>query len=137
MGDRANVFMVDRKPDSTGLVTGIYLYTHWDGYQWPEMLRKALSEPLALRRWNDEQYLARIVVDQMFRDLRDCETGGGIGTLRCDNEYPIIVLDLLNRQVSFAAEGEEGEVHKWYGTQSYTDFCAQDEADYPGKDEEE
>ena len=134
MGDRANVFMVDQKPDSTGLVHGIYLYTHWNGYRWPEMLREALDSPVARGRWEDEQYLARIIVDQLFADLRDRETGGGISTVRGDNSYDIIVLDMLNQRVAFARQGEESQVDNWFEPQSYAQFCTEAPAHYPRED---
>jgi hypothetical protein len=39
MGDRANIYLVDNRDAGRG----IYLYTHWNGYEWPEKLRQALA----------------------------------------------------------------------------------------------
>lgn len=134
MGDRANVFVVDQRPDSLNLVHGIYLYTHWDGYRWPEALRKALDSPAARNRWDDDQYLIRIVIDQMFADLRDRETGGGIGTRMCDNEHEIIVLDTVHQQVGYAAAGTETDPAAWEEVRSYAQFCTEAPAHYPRED---
>ena len=131
MGDRANIYVVDEKPDSTGLTRGIYLYTHYYGSSWPENLRKALCTGPARNRWDDSQYLVRILVAHLFEDLGLGETGGGISTLRGDNEYPITILDTVNKRVAFAEEGQEGEVDNWMHVMSFQDFCDQVEAQYP------
>lgn len=52
-------------------MVGIYLYTHRKGQDWPERLRQALITGPARLRWEDPQYLARILIDQLFSDLRD------------------------------------------------------------------
>lgn len=131
MGDRANIFAVDREASDDGTVQGIYLYTHWRGEGWPEHLRLALNTPAARRRWHDDCYLLRIVIDQVFADLRDEETGGGVGTVRTCAEYPTIVLDLHGQQVAFAAEGMEQSPSAWYGHLPFAEYIDQVEADYP------
>jgi len=130
MGDRANIMVVDR-PAENGAVHGIYLYTHSSGYHWPEMLRKALASPEARRRWNDDTYLTRIVVSQMYMDIHDSEYGGGISTYRTDNEYPITILDIPNQQVAWADEGGELDTEEWYGRIGFPDFVALERAEYP------
>lgn len=133
MGDRANIYVVDQPkaaPDDTE-TTGIYLYTHWNGSEWPQMLRAALSLPTARRRWSDEPYLLRILTDQLFKDLRDGETGGGIGTMIGDNEYPITVLDMVAQTVSFAAPGTEEDRGNWQHTVSYQQFIQMAATTYP------
>lgn len=129
MGDRANIYL--ELPTSYGPlagVGGVYLYTHWAGARWPEALREALEFGRA--RWTDEIYLARIVTSRVFRDLVDSETGGGLSLMIGDNGHPIIVADLINRTVSFAAEGDETFTTKRYGTQSFEEFVAQAPAGY-------
>jgi hypothetical protein len=130
MGDRANIYFVDRDSITDDTI-GIYLYTHWNGSEWPEMLRAALKADMAQRRWSDESYLLRILVDQVFKDVRDSETGGGIGTTRTRGEYPVIVVDAARRQVGFAEEGRENNRSSWQAMVSYEDFVAQERADYP------
>ena len=51
MGDRANVVIDDNGSQ-------VYLYTHWRGTELPEIVRKALTKN---QRWDDPQYLSRIV----------------------------------------------------------------------------
>jgi hypothetical protein len=133
MGDRANIYVVDRRPaaaDDTETI-GIYLYTHWNGSDWPELLREALAQPIAQRRWNDPSYLTKIVADFLFKDSRDSETGCGISTEIGDNSYPITILDVANGTVSFAAEGEEENRNNWQHTMPIPEFAAQEAATYP------
>jgi len=53
MGDRANVYIREDNDH------GVYLYTHWGGYELPEVVRRALARGES--RWSDAPYLARIV----------------------------------------------------------------------------
>lgn len=126
MGDRANIYLVDYAPRY-----GIYLYTHGSGYKWPERLRRALIAGKA--RWGDNQYLARIIVSNVFSDIHTQETGGGVSTVIGDNSYPITVVDLPSRTVSWAAEGSEKNRAAWYGTISFVRFIEQDSATYPSE----
>lgn len=133
MGDRANIYVVDRPkaaPDDVETF-GIYLYTHWNGSEWPQMLRAALDLPTARRCWRDEPYLLRIIADFLFKDLRDGETGGGIGTCIGDNEHPITVLDMASQTVSFAAPGTEMDRDNWQHTVSYEQFVSMKATAYP------
>ena len=130
MGDRANIYL--EMPKSYGPeaeVGGIYLYTHWSGYVWPERLREALK--FGRPRWNDEQYLARIIISRVYSDVIDSETGGGIGLTIGDNEHLITVVDVLNREVSFAHEGSEADPKQRFAKMSFAEFVAQERAEYP------
>jgi len=68
MGDRAQVLIKD---------TGVYLYTHWESYRLQEIITKAIAKKW---RWDDPEYLARIIFDEMLKDNHGEETGYGIGT---------------------------------------------------------
>ena len=130
MGDRANIYLTnDTYGENIDHAHGIYLYTHWSGYEWPEELRKALA--FGRGRWSDPSYLTRIIADQMFKDIRDQETGGGISLSIGDNSYPIVCVDLRNQRVGFAKEGQEGTFKLWKNVQSFADYVAEDAADYP------
>lgn len=131
MGDRANIFVVDQPADRTGLVHGIYLYTHWQGSDFPEMLRTALNSRLARDRWDDPPYLLRILVHDLFEQDRGSETGSGISTFRTPVQYPTIVLDTWNQHVGFAPEGEESSIHNWTGMETFDYYTQRDHADYP------
>ena len=84
MGDKSNIVI----QESNG--NRIYLYGHWMG----EDAINVVAEVLGRRqRWNDESYLARMLFSKMVEGDIDGETGYGISTYMCDNEYPIIVLE--------------------------------------------
>lgn len=103
MGDRANVVIRDTWPDASPK-EGVFLYTHWAGTELPEILRKALDN--GRDRWDDSQYLARIVFREMIRGVEDESTGYGISTRLCDNEHPLLVLDCNAQTVTLLAESD-------------------------------
>ena len=77
--------------------SGVYLYTHWEGDTIKEKLKTALSKRW---RWNDEEYLTRIVFDVMVHGLNGEETGFGIGTVkRYDLNYPLLVVDVKQQKI--------------------------------------
>ena len=83
MGDRSQIAIKQENG------TRIYLYSHWGG-DTRAVLRRALSREA---RWNDSEYLARIIFQAMIGG--DTETTGfGISaTQHGDISYPIPVLD--------------------------------------------
>jgi hypothetical protein len=93
MGDRANVRMKYDTDDQP-----IYLYTHWTGTELPATVQRALKRKL---RWNDGAYLARIIFDEMTRGVQGQETGFGIAPFVCDNEHPVIEVDVALQRVAF------------------------------------
>jgi len=103
MGDRGNIFFVDRL-EAEGL-EGIYMYTHWSGSMLPLIVRDALER--GRERWGDPQYLARIVFCELIKDAILEETGYGLGTRLVDNEHIVIRIDDLSSRVSFHEPGKE------------------------------
>jgi hypothetical protein len=93
MGDRANI-----KINTRNNGTSIWLYTHWNGYELPELLKTALIK--AKNRWNDPSYGARILVDQITKEGRDEETGWGLDTGIGDNSYPVLEVDFPTQKVN-------------------------------------
>ena len=83
MGDRSNIVVV--QPDNSR----IWLYGHWMGEDNYRVVGEVLSQRL---RWNDAPYLARMLFEKMIEGSYDKETGFGISTHMCDNEYFIVVL---------------------------------------------
>jgi hypothetical protein len=69
MGTRANILI--KSGDEQ-----VCLYQHWDGDNLPEKLRKALKRGES--RWNDYQYLTRIIFSEMICNEIDALTGYGI-----------------------------------------------------------
>ncbi|HEY2193637.1 MAG TPA: hypothetical protein VGH76_15270 [Actinomycetospora sp.] len=132
MGDRANIYLelpTGYAPDSPK--GGVYLYTHWNGSEWPERLREALA--FGANRWTDDQYLARIITSRVFADLVDGEMGGGLSLALGDNSHPIIVVEVADQTVSFADEDDETDRDKRYGRVSFAEYVAQVRASYPAR----
>lgn len=91
MGERANI-VVQGDGDAE-----IYLYTHWDGSFLPKVLQDALLRGKS--RWNDSNYLTRIIFSQMIQNSVMDETGYGISTCIIDNNYPLLVVDCATQTV--------------------------------------
>lgn len=69
--------------------TGVYLYRHSDGYDLPNTVRVALQRK---QRWDDAEYLTRIIFSEVIRGRLDDETGFGIGVkLHGDIQYLVTV----------------------------------------------
>ncbi len=93
MGDRANILVKESTEDS-----GVYLYTHGEGSILPEKLHKALAKKV---RWNDCQYLTRIIFDVMTENNHGEETGYGISAFLGDGSDRVLVVDCDNQTVSY------------------------------------
>ena len=77
MGDRAQVHIVD---------TDVWLYTHWGGRELPTVVAEALGRR---ERWNDPEYLARIIFEEMTGD-DDGPTGFGIGEAQHGDVHRVV-----------------------------------------------
>lgn len=95
MGDRSNIVIESTYGSETNRV---YLYSHWDG----ENVIKSAVHGLSTGRATDNQYLARIIFDNMVGTDQGTETGYGISADIGDNEHPILVItDAEGTQVYF------------------------------------
>lgn len=94
MGDRANVLVKDSDKDN-----GVYLYTHLSGTELPLDLQKALAKGW---RWNDCQYLTRIIFDTMTEGRQGQETGYGISAIVGDGNNRILEVNCETQTVSFS-----------------------------------
>ena len=94
MGDRANIIVKAGGEQ-------VCLYTHWGGSELPQTLLTALSRKV---RWDDFQYLTRIIFCEMLDDLEG-ETGFGITNRVYDDEYGPLTVDVDNQTVRFDGEG--------------------------------
>ncbi len=72
MGDRGQVHIKDE-----GNGKGVWLYTHWGASDLVEVVQAALAKKW---RWNDPDYLARIIFDEMIGANQGDETGFGIAS---------------------------------------------------------
>lgn len=82
MGDRGNIIVKDGE-------SKVYLYTHWTGSELPEVLKSALRRGKS--RWDDGQYLARIIFCEMVKGQEMDETGFGISSTIGDGGTDITV----------------------------------------------
>jgi hypothetical protein len=93
MGDRANIQMIQ----DGGKSSPLYFYTHWSGYELPTTLQNALKN--GQDRWDDEQYLARIIFCELVgKDTGN--TGFGITSYICDGGYKLLIVDAEKQTVS-------------------------------------
>ncbi len=95
MSDRGNV-VVQEKPGKR-----VYLYTHWDGSQIGPLVARVLAQK---RRWDDPAYLARLIFCALVAGQEFGETGFGISTGICDNDHPILVVDVKKQEVYFETD---------------------------------
>lgn len=93
--------------------SGVYLYQHMDGYNLPIEIANAL---LLKERWDDEEYLTRIVFDTMTDQSNAQTTGYGIGTEEHGDIEYLVVLDVAHQTVEVKYSHNE----TWTG--SFSDF---------------
>lgn len=91
MGDRGNIAL---KFSEGGK---IYLYTHWHGSSLREILKSALIR--GKDRWDDEQYLARIIFSEMIKNDVLGTTGYGISTTLDDGEDKVVTVNLCVQKI--------------------------------------
>lgn len=89
MGARAQVKIKD---------TGVYLYTHWGAGRIFDDVIQAISKQW---RWDDPEYLTRIIFDSMKRSDIESETGYGIGTSQHGDIEKLVVVDCASKHVEF------------------------------------
>jgi hypothetical protein len=106
MGDRANVLVKADDKDS-----GVYIYTHWSGEELPKLVQKALAKEW---RWDDAQYLTRIIYDTVVGKEFGTETGFGISTQVGDGD---------DRVIEVNSDAETVKLNKkTYSFQEYVDL---------------
>jgi hypothetical protein len=88
MGDRGQVHIKDE---------GVYLYTHWGATELIDKVKSALSKRV---RWDDAEYLARIIFSEMVRGFEDGTTGFGIGTSKHGDVWRVISIDCSKQQIT-------------------------------------
>lgn len=130
MGDRAQVRIIDYAgndcPDvhETG---GVYLYTHWHGYQLQHVVARALE--FGRSRWRDDEYLARIVFEEMLKLNPNSTTGFGIGTHKHSDIELLITLNCRTTvaTVEYVYEPHHAKNGKYTFEEFINEFGAQDE----------
>ena len=109
MGDRGQVFIKN---------TGVYLYTHWHATKLIEDVRRALS---MRARWDDPEYLARIIFETMLERSNNPETGYGIDTAKKWDIWRLVIVD-CETQTVMVMEGPN--IKEMVLCQSFEDFVA-------------
>lgn len=71
MGDRANIKIKSKDGE-------MFFYSHWTGSKLPITLQDALKRK---QRWDDVQYLNRIIFCEMIKNNVEKETGYGLSTV--------------------------------------------------------
>ena len=100
MGDRGNIVIRDSEPDDD-----VVFYTHWSGADVAAVVCRALAKKW---RWDDANYLARIVFCELVKGHENEETGYGISRhLAGDNEHSVVVVDVGKQEVFFSESDED------------------------------
>jgi hypothetical protein len=100
MGDRGQIAVVQGEG-------AVYLYSHWGGSELAEVLRNALARK---QRWDDEEYLTRIIFDTMTSGDQGAETGAGIGLqIHGDIEHALLVVDCQRQAVGVVSRRDWDE----------------------------
>jgi len=60
MGDRANVYVADQGNPATG----VFFYTHFEGYKLPCIVQHGLKKAAVAGRLGDTPYLARFIFSE-------------------------------------------------------------------------
>jgi len=95
MGDRAQVHGVAHKNKEYN--HDVWLYTHWHGTELPEIVARAISRG---ERWQDAEYLTRIIFSEMVKGEIDGETGYGIGNHQHGDVYRVITVDVDEQTIT-------------------------------------
>lgn len=125
MGDRANVVIISDNGNDC-----VVLYSHWGGAGLAQLAHQAMSTPEARARWRDAAYLRRIVFQYILDTEGFSETGWGISTHLCDNEHPILVIDVDTQRVAFQGEGHYKEPLDESEGLSFEEFVTFDLSNY-------
>ena len=77
----------------------IYIYSHWGGGE-NGSLRQDIRRAIARReRWEDEMYMAAIILREVFRDNLNDSTGHGVQPYPGEESYKTTVIDLDKRTI--------------------------------------
>jgi hypothetical protein len=86
MGDRGNIIIKQKREEGQ-----ISFYTHWSGSDLPRIVANALDRGRS--RWNDEDYLNRIIFCELLEGDLEGTTGFGIGISAAADANTIVIVD--------------------------------------------
>lgn len=102
MGDRGNIAV-----QFDGYKTRrVWFYTHWSGSEIDSIIAAALARGKG--RWNDDQYLPRIIFCELVKDHVLDEAGFGLSLEPGDNGHAFRVVDLETQTVFQEGDTREG-----------------------------
>jgi len=117
MGDRGQVEITGMH----GSDASIYLYTHWGASELEHTVANALARGTS--RWNDDEYLNRIIFSEMIQNELMDETGYGIGLGVHGDVYKLVVVNYSDNTIGIKQVNYDDVVWDW--TQdpvSFSDF---------------
>lgn len=94
MGDRGNI-VIER--DSDAFPHPLFMYTHWRGSELLSILQAALLR--GKDRWQDGQYLPRIIFSEMIKDSVLYTTGYGLSTAVGDGSHKLLCVNIVEQKV--------------------------------------
>lgn len=109
MGDRGQVHIHSGN-------NNVWLYTHWKCFRMANDVQKAMQKRW---RWDDVEYLARIIFDCMKGDDTNSECSWGIGggpDLKKGDVYHVIHVDLDTQRVTM----DFYRTPSWYPKEGWT-----------------
>ena len=101
MGSRGQVYIKDEG------VEGVYLYTHWNADELSGVVKRALAKRW---RWDDSEYLARIIFDEMIGQHQGEQVGFGVGTTEHGDIKKLIIVDCWKKRVTVEDRQEGSEL---------------------------
>jgi len=113
MGDRGHI-VIEQRGDNAPVV----LYSHWNAHGLPSILAHALQHQ---ERWNDHEYLARIIFDVLSTDASEF-TGCGIGTTVHSDAWRVINVDPSEQEITFESGHGYRDDKRADKTYSFTEF---------------
>lgn len=123
MGNRGQIKVEQRGDDPA-----VYLYSHWNASGLPALLARALQPG---ERWDDHEYLARIIFDKLSADTSRDHLGVGIGTNQHGDVWRVIEVDPDEQELRFLADtGFDHQTDERAGeTYSFEEFVASELGD--------
>lgn len=114
------------EPDGSTFIHPLFMYTHWRGSEIKTVLQTALMR--GKERWDDPQYLSRIIFDTLKEGCVDEITGFGLSTALCDNEHDLLLVNCMAetvREIESPSQDSKSdplkckEIRRW----SFDEYC--------------
>ena len=89
--------------------SNVYLYSHWGSGNILLTVQEAMKKKW---RWDDEEYLARIMFCEMIDDIEG-ETGYGIGSSEHGDLDNIVIVNCETQTITYKESYGDKEPKKW------------------------